>query len=72
VVPSTTSDGPLGMYILPIEDKYGNINPRTWLRPVGAGSGRPLVDGKKPQLRLIEYTSDNKMDSKVSRCRLNR
>ena len=32
-----------------LTDAHGNVNPREYVRPVGFGSDRPLVDGRAPR-----------------------
>ena len=56
-IPANTPDGPLAFFVSDLTDEYGNVNPRVYVRPVGLGSDRPLVDGRAPTLRLIEYLS---------------
>ena len=64
-IPADTPDGPLAFSVSELTDAHGNVNPREYVRPVGFGSDRPLVDGRAPTLRLIEYVSDNAMDRKL-------
>ena len=60
-------DGPLAFTVGPdVEDKYGNKNSKTYVRPVGPDSDRPLVDGTPPVLRLVSFVSDNAFDDKLA------
>ena len=60
-------DGPLAFTVGPdVEDAYGNKNPKTYVRPVGPDSDRPLVDGTPPVLRLVSFVSDNAFDDTLA------